>query len=54
VLGGVYELKGAASGGETDYPHCADRRDFYKGEKWSKDGKPRDACLPIYRATLDR
>jgi hypothetical protein len=33
VLGGVYELIGAASGGETDYPHCADRRDFDKGEK---------------------
>jgi len=23
---------------ETDDPHYADRRNFYKGEKWSRDG----------------
>jgi hypothetical protein len=23
---------------ETDDPHCADRRNFYKVEKWSWDG----------------
>jgi hypothetical protein len=41
---GVCISKMPASDGETDDPGSADRRNFYRVEKWSRDGKLVGCC----------
>jgi hypothetical protein len=39
---------------ETDGPHYADRRNFYKVEKWSRDGLRVEPMLYAGRSLAER